>query len=62
MITRWIDKINARPDVEERRRLEDYLQLAGGIALIGGYETVSRIQLGQSREALIPGTRLLRHC
>jgi len=41
MITRGIDKLNAKSDEAERQRLEDCLQLAGGVALFGGYETSS---------------------
>ena len=62
MITRWMDKINAKPDAEERQRLEDYLQLASGTALLGGYETVSRTLFRWPLESLISGSRLLRHC
>jgi len=39
--TRWMDRINDKPDEKERRRLEGYLQLVTGVTLIGGYETTT---------------------
>jgi len=36
-----MEKINAKTDEEERQRLEGYLQIASGTALIGGYDTTT---------------------
>jgi len=41
MISRWVEKINAMQEEKERERLEDCLQRASGVALLGGYGTTS---------------------
>ena len=43
-----MEKISAMPDETEQERLEEYLRLASGTALVGGYETVSKLNLLKS--------------
>jgi hypothetical protein len=43
MIATWKDKLYEKNDGPERQQLESYLPSIAATALIGGYETVSRI-------------------
>jgi hypothetical protein len=36
-------KINTKTDKEERQRLEQHLKYVAGMALLGGYDTVSNL-------------------